>query len=136
MSETWKLGKELSSPLMGRIVSISASLHLSESSIAEVFGWDHRSGTGRKTKNGKLTKYRRSRLLAIRRGTRAGQGASPRATRDAERDQGKHEEVRDGVTNLHDGVCRVPAFKAQVALEPPECLSTRGSPPSRRGLSG
>ena len=55
VNETWKLGKELSRPLMGRTSSINRSLTLSESSMASVAGDDHRSGTGKKMKNGRLT---------------------------------------------------------------------------------
>ena len=56
VNETWKLGKQLSRPLIGRTSSISLSLTLSESSIASVTGDDQRSGTGKKMKNGRLTR--------------------------------------------------------------------------------
>ena len=55
ISETWLLGNELSRPLMGRMASISLSLHLSDRSIASLSKKDQRSGTGKKMKNGRLT---------------------------------------------------------------------------------
>ena len=54
ISDTWKLGKLLSSPLIGRTHSISRTLQRFESRVAPDSGTDHRSATGKKRKNRRL----------------------------------------------------------------------------------
>jgi hypothetical protein len=53
--ETWKLGKQLSRPLIGRMASMRCELKLSESRIAPEPGKAQRSGIGSRRKNGRLT---------------------------------------------------------------------------------
>ena len=52
--ETWKLGKQLSSALIGRNASIRFEVHMSDSRIAPDPGNAHRSGTGKSRKNARL----------------------------------------------------------------------------------